>query len=189
MHKVGKSGEFLGRLLGPLLKIGLPLKKNVFKPLTKSVLITLWLAAADAAIRKKVFGSGRRSSYLASHVTILIISNEEMNDIIKIVKSLEESGLFRKGVSETIKNEAKEQKGGFLRMLLGTLGASLWGILLTDKDTIRADEVTMKASEGTIRAGEGTIRSGEDTIRVGQDFECRLIFNKFWNTKILSKWT
>ena len=58
-------------------------------------------------------------------MTTLIISNGEMNDIIKIVKSLEESDLFIKGVNETVKNEAKEQKGGFLRMLLGTLGTSL----------------------------------------------------------------
>ena len=70
-----------------------------------------------------------------------------MNDIIKIVKSLEESGLFIKDVSETIKNEEKEQKGRFLRMLLGTLGASLLGDLLTGK--------------GTVRAGEGTVRAGE----------------------------
>ena len=78
-----------------------------------------------------------------SNTITLIISNEEMNDIMKMLKSLEESGLLIKGVSEAIKNEAKEQKGGFLSMLLGTLGASLLGNLLTGK--------------GTIRAGEGTI--------------------------------
>ena len=82
-----------------------------------------------------------------SGFTTLIVSNEKMNDIIKIVKSLEESGLFIKDVSETIKNEEKEQKGRFLRMLLGTLGASLLGDLLTGK--------------GTVRAGEGTVRAGE----------------------------
>ena len=65
--------------------------------------------------------------------TTLIISNEEMNDIIKIVKSLEESGLLIKGVRKSIKNEAKEQKGRFLSMLLGTLGVSLMGNLLTGK--------------------------------------------------------
>ena len=84
---------------------------NVLKPLAKGVLIPLGLTAAasatDAAIHPKIFGSG---------VTI-IISNEETNDIRKIVKSLEESGLLIKGVSETIKNEAKEQKGRFLGML------------------------------------------------------------------------
>ena len=66
-----------------------------------------------------MFGSG---------VTTLIVSNHEMNDVIKIVKSLEESDLLIKDVSKTIKNEAKEQKGRFLGMLLGTLGASLLGI-------------------------------------------------------------
>ena len=108
----------------------MPLTRNVLKPVAKSVLIPLGLTAAapttDAAIHKKIFGSG---------ITTLIISNKEMNDIMKIVKSLEESGLLIKDVSETIKNKAKEQKGGFLGMLLGTLGASLSGNLLTGKGT------------------------------------------------------
>ena len=111
----------------------MPLIGNVLKPLAKSVLIPLRLTAAasatDAAIHKKMLGSG---------MTTLIISNKEMNDIIKIVKSLEESGLLTKGVSETIKNEAKEQKEGFLGILLGTLDASSLGNILTDKGTIRA---------------------------------------------------
>ena len=72
-----------------------------------------------------MFGSGD---------TALIISNQEMNDIMKIVKSLEKSCLLIKDVSETIKNEPKEEKGGFLRMLLGTLGASLLKNLLTGKE-------------------------------------------------------
>ena len=97
----------------------MPLTGNVLKPLGKSVSIPLGLSAVasatDAAIHKKIFGSGN---------TTLIVSNEEMNNIMKILKSLEESGLLIKSVSETIKNEAKEQKGGFLGMLLGTLGAS-----------------------------------------------------------------
>ena len=92
-----------------------------------------------------MFVSGKCPSHLANRTT-LIISNEEMNDIMKIVKSLEESGLLIKGVSETIKNEAKEQKEGFVEMLLGTLGASLLGNLLTGKAKIRA-------VEGAIRAG------------------------------------
>ena len=89
---------------------------NVLKPLAKSILVPLGLttAAIDAAIRKKIFGSGN---------TTLIISNEKLNDIMKIVTSLEKSGLLIKGISETIQNEAKEEKGGFLGMLLGTLGA------------------------------------------------------------------
>ena len=113
----------------------MPLIGIVLKPLAKRVLIPLGLIAAelatDASIHKKMFRSG---------FTILRISNEEINDIMKIVKSLEEFGLLIKSVSETIKNEAKEQKGGFLGMLLGTLGASLLGNLLTGKGTIRAGE-------------------------------------------------
>ena len=102
MHKTGESGGFLGRLLGPLLKTGLPLMGNVIKPLAKSVLIPLGLTAAasgtDVAIHKKMFGSG---------TTILVISNEEINNIMKIVKPLEESGFLIKRISKTIKNEAK----------------------------------------------------------------------------------
>ena len=88
-----------------------------------------------------------RSSDLANQ-TKLIISSEEMNDMMKAVKSLEESGLLTKRLSETIKNESEEQKGGFLSILLGTLSASLLGNLLKGKGTIRA-------SEDTIRAGQG----------------------------------
>ena len=80
-----------------------------------------------------------------------------MGDIMKLVKSLEESGLLIKDLSETIKNEAKEQKGGFSSMLLGTLGASLLENLLTDKGVIATSQ-----GGGTIRAGEGTIRAGQD---------------------------
>ena len=109
MHKIGQSGRFFGRVLGPLLKTDLSLMKNVLKPLAKSVLIPLG-SEKDAAIPKKIFRSG---------ITTLIISNEEMNDIMRIVKSLEESGLLIKGFSETIKNEVKEQKDGFLIMLVG----------------------------------------------------------------------
>ena len=123
--KMIQSGRFLGRLLGPLLKTGLPLMKNVINPLAKSVLIPLGLtaaaSAADAGIHKKILGSGN---------TTLIISNNEIEDIIKIVKSLEDSGLLLKGVTKTVQNEVKEQKGGFLSMSLGTLSASLLGNIL-----------------------------------------------------------
>ena len=88
-----QSGEFVGRLLGPLLKPGLPLIKNIIKPLAKSVLMPLGLtaaaSAADAGIHKKILGSGNHPSSSASHNTTLIISNDEIEDIIKIVKSLE----------------------------------------------------------------------------------------------------
>ena len=75
--------------------------------------------------------------YSASHTTILITSNDEMEDIMKIVKSLEDSGLLMKGISETIQNEVKEQKGGFLNMLLGTLGSSLLVNMLAGKGIVR----------------------------------------------------
>ena len=133
INKIIQSGGFLGKLLGPLLKTGLPLIKNVIKPLAKSVLIPLGLtaaaSAADAGIHKKILGSGN---------TTLIISNEEMNDVIKIVQALEDSNILLKGVTDTVKNETKEQKGGFLSMLLVTLGASLLGNLLTGKGFVRA---------------------------------------------------
>ena len=98
--------------------------------------------AIDGSIKKKMLGSVVTKG---AGTTTLIISNDEMNDIIKIVKSLENSGVLLKGVSETIQHEAKEQRGGFLIMLLGTLGASLLGNLLTGgKGVIRAGERIMK---------------------------------------------
>ena len=109
-----QSGGFLGRLLGPLLKTGLPLMKSVIKPLAKSVLIPLGLtaaaSAADAGIHKKILGSGKRplDSVLPHNNTTLIFSNDEMDDILKIVKSLEDSGVLLKAVSKTIQHEAKE---------------------------------------------------------------------------------
>ena len=101
--------------------------------------LTSTASETDAAIHKKTYGSG---------FTTFIISNAEMEDIMKILKSTEYSGLLIKVDSEEIKNEAKEQKGGFLGMLLGTLGASLLESWLIVK--------------GTIRAGEGIIRVGEN---------------------------
>ena len=82
-------------------------------------------------------------------MTTLIISNDEIHDIIKIVKSLEDSGLLLKGVTETVQNEAKEQKGGFLSMLLGTLGASLLGNMLAGKETNRAGEGIVRTDYGS----------------------------------------
>ena len=158
-----KSGGFLGRLLGPLLKTGLPLIKNVIKSLAKSVLIPLGLtvaaSAADTGIHKKILGSGHNNN-----TTTLIISNNEMKDIIKIVKSLEVSSLFLKGVTETVQNEVKEQKGWFLSMLLGTLGASLLGNLLTGKGAIATSQ-----GRGIYRAGKGKgiNRAGEGIVRAG----------------------
>ena len=97
---------------------------------------------------KKILGSGRHSSS-ASHNnnTTLIISNNDIEDLIKIVKSLEDSGLLLESVTKSVQNEVKEQKEGFLSMFLGTLGASLLGNFLTGKGI-------NKKSKGTIRAGK-----------------------------------
>ena len=130
LHKRGQSGGFLGRLLGLLQKTGLPLMKNVLTPLAKSSLIPLWLApaasATDAAIQRKIHGSG---------TTSLMILSEEMEDIMKIGKSLWRIWFTNKRCKWNKKEQkevkAKEQNGGFLSVLLGTLAASLLGNLLT----------------------------------------------------------
>ena len=101
--------------------------------------------------KKKIHGSGNTS---------LIISNEEMNDIIKIIQALEDSDILSKGVTKTIKNETKEQKGGFLSMLLGTLGASLLGNLLTGKVIIRAGTGRPLSSSSKNNKGKGILRAG-----------------------------
>ena len=168
-----QSGRFLGRLLGPLLTTGLPLMKNVIKQLAKSVFISLGLtaaaSAADAGIHTKILGSGYRPSFSVSYInTILIISNDEMKDIIKIVKSLQGSSLLLEGVSETIQTKAKEQRGGFSSMLLGTLGASFLGNILAGREINRA--------------GEGVFRDGyvnkkvKKTRKERQDYERILDF-------------
>ena len=140
LSKMIQSGGFLGNLLGklagPLMKVAMPLARNVLAPLGLSAA----MSAIDGSIKKKI---------LDSRATTLIISNDEMDDILKIVKSLENCGLLLKGVSETIQHEAKEQRGGFLGMLLGTLGGSLLGDVLSKG----------LSGKGVIRAGEGTIRA------------------------------
>ena len=122
LSKMIQSGGFLGNLLGklacPLMKVAMSLAKSVLAPLGLSAA----MSAIVGSIKKKMLGSG---------TTTLIISNDEMNAIIKIVKSLENSGVILKGVSETIQHELKEKRGGFLSMLLGTLGASFLGNLLS----------------------------------------------------------
>ena len=130
-----QKGTFL-RFLAPLLNSGLPLLKSVIKPLGMLGL-TAAASVTDAAVNEKILGSGNH--------TTLIISNDDMQDLLKIVKSLKDSSLLLDRITETVKNEVKEQKGGFLSMLLGTLGASLLGNML--------------AGRGITRAGEGTIRA------------------------------
>ena len=108
ISKIIESGGFLGRLLGPLLKTGLPLIKNVIKPLAKSVLISLGLtaaaSAADAGIHKKILGSGTAT---------LIISNEEMNDVMRIVQALEDSIFYWKESPKQLKTKQKNKKEDF----------------------------------------------------------------------------
>ena len=120
------------------MKVAMPLVKNVLAPLG----LTAPMSAVDGSIQKKIHGSGVK----------LIIEQEDMNDIIKIIEALENSGILLKGVSKTIENETKEQRREFLSMLLGTLRASLLGNLLTGKGM-------MRAGEGIVRAGEGSVAS------------------------------
>ena len=103
------------------MKVAVPIAKKVLAPLG----LAAAMSATDTGIQKKVHGSG---------TTTLIISNEEVNDIMKMVQALEDSNILLKRVTKTIKNETEEQKGGFLSMLLGTLGASLLGNLLSEEE-------------------------------------------------------
>ena len=110
------------------MKVAMPLAKNVSAPLG----LTAAISAIDGEIQKKMRGDRIK----------LIIEQEDMNDIIKIIEALENSGILLKGVTKTVENETKEQRGGFLSMFLGTLGANLLGDLLT-------------GGKGMMRAGEG----------------------------------
>ena len=117
------------------MKVAMSLAKNVLAPLG----LTAAMSATDGSIQKKIHGSGVK----------LIIEQEDINDIVKIIEALENSGILLKVVSKTIENKAKEQRGGFLSMLLGTIGASLLGNLLTGGKGI------MRAGDGIVRAGAG----------------------------------
>ena len=138
IKKLIQSGGFLGKLLsklaGPLMKVAMPLAKTVLAPLV----LTAAMSAVDGSIQEKIHGSG----------VTLIIEQEGMNDIMKIIEALGNAGILLKGITKTNENETKEQRGGFLSMLLGTLGASLLGNLLSGKGM-------MRAGEGIVRAGEG----------------------------------
>ena len=140
IKKIIQSGGFLGKLLsklaGPLMKVALPLAKNVLAPLG----LTAAMSSIDGSIQKKIHGSGVK----------LIIEQEDMKDIMKTIKALENSGILLKGVTKAIKNETKEQRGEFLSILLGTLGASLLGNLLTGGKSI------MRAGDGIVRVGSGS---------------------------------
>ena len=128
----------------------MPLAKNVLAPLG----LTAAMSAIDGSIQKKIHGSGATKG---SRVK-LIIEQEDMKDIMKITKALENSGILLKGISKAIKNKTKEQKGGFLSMLLGTLGASLLGNLLSGG---KRSVASRAKGEGIMRAGDGIVRAGE----------------------------
>ena len=138
----GFLGKLLSKLAGPLMKVALPLAKNVLASLG----LTAAMSAIDGSIQKKIHGSGATKGAGVK----LIIEQEDMNDIMKIIKALENSGSLLKEVSKEIKNETKKQKSGFLSMLLGTLGASLLDNLLTDGKGI------MRAGDGIVRTGSGS---------------------------------
>ena len=144
IKRIIKSGGFLGKLLsklaGPLMKVAIPLAKNVLALLG----LTAAMSAVDGSIQKKIHGSG------------VDIRDEDMNDIMKIIEALVNSGILLKGVSKTIENETKEQRAGFLNMLLGTLGASLLGNLLTGKGIMRAGDGIVRAGDGIVRACDGS---------------------------------
>ena len=153
LSKTIQSGGCLGKLIGPLLKTRLPLMKSVITPLAKNVLIPLGItaaaSAADAGIHQKILGSDNNAT--------LIISNKDMNNLMKIVKSLEHSGLLLKGITESVQNEIKEQKDRFLSMVLGTLGASLLENFLTGKGVTKKGKGIHRAGKGIVRAGEGNM--------------------------------
>ena len=153
LKKLIQSGGFLGKLLsklaGPLMKVAMPLAKNVLAPLG----LTAAMPAIDGSIKKKIHGSGATKGAGIK----LIIEQEDMNGIIKIIEALENSGILLKGVTKTIKNETKEEREGFLSMLLGTLGARLLGNLLSGKGLARA-------GEGIVRAGEGVKKKTKFTV-------------------------
>ena len=152
ISKIIQSGGFLGSLLSkladPLMKIAVPLAKNILAPLGT----TAAASAIDAGIQKK-------KKHVSGNMT-LIISNEEMNDIIKIIQDLEDSNILLKGVTKTIKNETKERKGRFLSMLLGTLGASLLANLSTGKGILRAGSGLPSSSASKNKKGKGVVRAG-----------------------------
>ena len=140
INKIIKEGGNLGRLLinflPKLIKPAISIGKNILAPLGLSAA----MSATDAAIQKRMYGSGD---------SMLIISNNDLNDLNKIITALEEHDILLKGTAKAIKNETQKQKGGFLSMLLGTLGASLLGNLLTGKGLYRTGQGMYKAGQGS----------------------------------------
>ena len=165
ISKIIQSGGFLGLLLskiaGQLMKVTVPLAKNILASLG----ITAAASAIDAKTQKKMHGSG---------TTNLIISNEEMNDIMKIVQVLGDSNILLKGIAKTIKNKTKEQKRGLLAMLLGSLGASLSGNMLTGKGMLKAGYGNKEGKE-MLRAGYGSKGSSIKDLQFKKIFKFHCI--------------
>ena len=157
ISKIIQSGGFLGSLLltlaGPLMKLAIPLAKNVLVPLG----ITAAASAIFPGIQKKVYGSGRPSS------KNLTISNKEMNEIMKIVQALEDSNILLKEIFKKNKYETKEQEGGFLSMFLAISGAILLGNLLSGKGIVRAGSGFRSLNSSTSYGNQerkGIVRDG-----------------------------
>ena len=146
--------KLLSKLAGPLTKVALPLAQNLLAPLG----LTAAMSAIDGSIQKKIHRSGIK----------LVIEEEDMNDIMKIIEALENFGILLKEVSKTIKNETKEKRGRFLSMLFRTLGAILLGNLLTGEKGI------MRAGDGIVCAGSGSKKKTKFTVTFSS-------FNKYRN--------
>ena len=146
INKIIKEGGYLGRLLmsflPKLIKAAISIGKNILALLG----LCAAMSATDAAIQKNMYGLGN---------AILIISNDDLNSLIKIVTALEEHDILLKETSKTIKNKTKKQEGGFLSMLLGTLGASLRGNLLTGRGLYRTGKGIYRTGKGMYRTGQG----------------------------------
>ena len=155
------------------MKVALPLPKNVLAPLG----LAAAMSAIDGSIQKKIHGSGETKGARVK----LIIEQEDINDIMKIIKALEKSGILLKGVSKTIKDETKEQRGGFLSMLLGTLGASLLGNLLTGG---KGSLASRSKGEGIMRAGDGIVCAGEGSGSKKKKLNSLLPFHPLTNIEI-----
>ena len=129
---------------GPLMKLAVTLAKNILSLLG----ITGAASAIDAGIQKKIY---------SSETTILIISNKEIDDIMKIVLALGDSNILMKGITKAIKNEKTEQKRRFLEMSISTLGASMLANILTGKEILK-DSYGIKKRKERLRTGYGSRR-------------------------------
>ena len=147
IKKIAQSGGFLGRFLERFLPKMIPAATSVLKYVVAPLGLSAAMSGIDGAIQKSMLGSG---------ITTLKIGNKELNDLMKI-KALEGHGVLLKGITKTAQNEVKSQRGGFLSMLMVTLGASLLGDILSK-------ELFGKGLSG----GKGMYRSGEGIIRAGQ---------------------